>query len=78
MYLHATYLVTPERLPLGVSNLYMWARELLDKDGVRRGQKESRRWVEVYEILAEMAARLPTTRLVYVADRESDIVALMW
>ena len=78
MYLHATYLITPERLPLGVSNLWMWARELRDKDGIRHGQKESRRWVEGYEILAEMAARLPTTRLVYVADRESDIVSLMW
>ncbi len=78
MYVHATYLITPERVPLGVANLWMWAREFRDKNGVRGGQKESLRWIEGYENLAEMAERLPSTRLVYVADRESDIVALMW
>jgi hypothetical protein len=79
MYMHPTYLVTPERLPLGVTNLCMWAREFRDKDGVRPGQRESRRWVEAYENLAEMADRLGDgTRLVYVADRESDMIELMW
>jgi hypothetical protein len=78
MYLHASYMVTPERLPLGVSDLWMWARELKDKNGVRPGQKESLRWIEGYERVAEMAERMPATRLVYVADRESDIAALMW
>lgn len=78
MYLHATYMTTPERLPLGVSDLWMWARELKDKNGARPGQKESLRWIEGYERVAEMAERMPVTRLVYVADRESDIAALMW
>lgn len=40
MYLHATYMTTPERLPLGVSDLWMWAREFRGKDGVRPGQRE--------------------------------------
>jgi hypothetical protein len=44
---------------------------------VRHGQKESARWIEGYERVAELAATLPGTRLVYVADREADAVALM-
>ena len=55
----------------------MWAREPKDKDGSRPGIKESMRWVEGYERLAEMAAELPGTRLVYLADREADIMDLM-
>lgn len=55
----------------------MWAREPKDKDGSRPGIKESVRWVEGYERLAEMAAELPETRLVYLADREADIMDLM-
>lgn len=78
MHLHVTYVVTPEREPLGVSNAWMWAREFRDADGVRHGQKESMRWVEGYERVAEMAERLPSTRLVYIADRECDLVAMMW
>ena len=38
---------------------------------------ESTRWIEGYESIAEMATQLPTTRLVYVADREADIGALL-
>ena len=77
MYLHPTYAVTPTREPLGVLDAWMWARAKRGKDGVRPGQKESARWIEGYERVAEMAATLPGTRLVYVADREADVVALM-
>lgn len=35
------------------------------------------RWTESYERVAEQAATLPETRLVYVTDREGDIAALM-
>ncbi|NJD07497.1 MAG: hypothetical protein FIA97_13505 [Methylococcaceae bacterium] len=38
---------------------------------------ESLRGVEGYERIAERAAELPDTRLVYVADREADILAVM-
>ena len=55
----------------------MWTRELRDADGSRPGIKESRRLIEGYERLAEMAGQLPTTRLVYLADREADIMDLM-
>ena len=69
MYVHPTYAVTPGRLPLGILDNWMWARPL---DTV-----ESRRWIEGYERLAERALALPGTRLVYVADREADILELM-
>jgi hypothetical protein len=77
MYLHATYAVTPDREPLGVMNAWMWAREPRDENGQRGGVCESVRWIESYEIVAQQAASMSGTRLVYVADREGDIAALM-
>jgi hypothetical protein len=77
MYLHPTYAVTPQREPLGILDAWMWAREKKDESGQRGGPKESLRWIEGYERIAEMAPSLPSTRLVYVADREADLMALM-
>jgi hypothetical protein len=77
LYLHPTYAVSTEREPLGVLDAWMWAREPKDGRGKREGIKESTRWIEGYTRLAELSESLPDTRLVYVADRESDIVELM-
>lgn len=80
MYLHPTLAVTPQREPLGVTDAWMWAREPREdgQDGPTPGApKESTRWIEGYERVAEMAAALPATRLVYVADREADLVEMM-
>jgi hypothetical protein len=77
MYLHPTYAVTPGREPLGIVDAWMWAREKKDKFGMRGGPKESLRWIEGYERIADMAEHLPDTRLVYVADREADLMPLM-
>lgn len=77
MYLHPTYAVTPGRIPLGVLDAWMWAREARDAQGKRDGPKESLRWIEGYERIAEAAPQLPDTRLVYVADREADMIGLM-
>ena len=77
MYAHPTYAVSTSREPLGVIDAWMWARELKDKEAHRAGIKESVRWIEGYERLAEMAELVPATRLVYLADREADIMALM-
>jgi len=77
MYLHPTYAVSTDRVGLGVLDAWMWAREFKDADGKRGGIKESMRWIEGYERTAELAPELPDTRLVYVADREADITALM-
>jgi hypothetical protein len=77
MCLHPTCAVTPSREPLGVLDAHMWAREPTDTHGMRPGIKVSTRSIEGYERPAEQAAELPTTRLVFVADWKSDIVALM-
>lgn len=77
MYLHPTYAVTPEREPLGLLDVWRWARQPKGPDGARPGDLESERWCKGYERVAELAAVLPNTRLVYVADREADILAVM-
>jgi hypothetical protein len=73
LYLHPTYAVTPDREPLGVTDAWMWAR----REKGEPDERESVRWIEGYERVAEQAATMPTTRLVYVADREGDILELM-
>jgi len=77
MYLYPTYAVTPARTALGVVDAWMWAREKRNKEGQREGPKESTRWVEGYDRIAEMAQEMQGTRLVYVADREADLMPLM-
>jgi hypothetical protein len=73
MSLHPTFAVSTAREPLGVLDAWMWARDFKQPDGTRPGIKESTRWIEGYERVAELAPRLPETRLVYVADREADL-----
>ena len=77
LYLHPTYVITPERELLGVINAWTWAREL--KTGVtpRVGVLEGVRWVVSYERVASQALELLDTRHVCIGDRESDILALM-
>lgn len=77
MFVHPTLAVTPERLQLGLLDSWMWAREFKDKNGMRPGINESVRWVEGYERVAELAMELPQTRLVYMSDREGDLLPLM-
>ena len=77
MYLHPTYVVSPQREPLGVLDAWMWARKPREGDGPREGIVESTRWIEGYERVAERAQAMPQVRQVYVADREADIVALL-
>jgi len=77
MYVHPTYAVSVAREPLGVLDAWMWAREPKDERGERDGIRESVRWTEGYQRIAEYAEELPDTRLVYVADRESDLLELM-
>jgi hypothetical protein len=43
----------------------------------RHGQNEITRWIEVYERFAEIAAEMPATRLVYIADRNGEPVDMM-
>ena len=73
LYMHPTLAVTPAGVALGVLDAWIWARKPKDQPDI----KESTRWVEGYEIVADLAETVPDTRLVYVADREGDLRALM-
>jgi hypothetical protein len=73
MYVHPTLAVSENGVALGVLDAWMWARKPKGEADV----PESLRWIEGYERVAELAVRLPSTRLVYVADREGDIRALL-
>lgn len=77
MYVHPTYAVSLSREPLGVLDAWIWAREPKDENGEREGIRESLRWTEGYLRVVEYAVELSSTRLVYVADRESDLLELM-
>ncbi|MFZ0257416.1 MAG: transposase, partial [Gammaproteobacteria bacterium] len=80
LHIHPTLMVTPERVPLGVFDAWNWARDPEDfgTDQRQRSieEKERIRWLEGYRRVCEAQAELPETRLVYVADRESDIYEL--
>ena len=81
MYLHPTLAVTPERVPLGLLDLYSWAREpgsLGQSKGSNRPleDKESVRWVDGFARVNALAEQLPDTRLAYLADREGDLYDL--
>jgi hypothetical protein len=73
VYVHPTLAVTPAGVALGVIDAWRWARGPKEPPQV----KASTRWVEGYEIVADLAEQLPDTRLVYVADREGDLRELM-
>ncbi len=73
MYVHPTLAVSEAGVALGVLDAWMWARKPKGEADIR----ESLRWTEGYERVAELAGRLPGTRLVYVADREGDLRELL-
>lgn len=85
LYLHPTVAFTPERLCLGVVDLWTWVRDAKThgtKDRASRAsrpieEKESFRWLEGYRRICGLQKEVgETTRLVYVADRESDLFEL--
>lgn len=83
LMLHPILAVTPQRLSLGVIDACLWARDP-KAFGVRRSNRpkgaetrESYRWIYGYHQLCAVAKRVPSTRLVYVTDREGDITDLL-
>ena len=72
MYLHPTLILDAQRTPLGTLDAWMWARQ----DKPQADIKESLRWIEGYERVAELAERLEQSQVVYIADREGDIAQL--
>jgi hypothetical protein len=81
LYVHPTLAVTPDGVPLGVLDAWLWTRDRAtfgeDKRHWPIEAKESMRWLEGFARCAELAETLPDTRLVYVADRECDIHEFM-
>jgi len=84
LHLHPTLAVTPDRLCLGVLDSWSWARDAEDHGGKDRHhrlnrpieEKESLRWLEGYRCVCDLQSVVPQTRLVYMADRESDLFEL--
>lgn len=76
---HGTLAFTPERLPLGVLSLRLWARDAAKprQRMTRRSRaiedKESHKWIESVQAVAALQERVPGTRCVSVGDRESDV-----
>ena len=76
---HGTLAFTPEGLPLGVLGLRVWARDPKNR-GIKATRrlraiedKESYKWLDSVQALAQLREQLPGTRLVSVADREGDV-----
>lgn len=80
LHVHPTLMVTPERVPLGVFDAWIWARDPetfgQDTSHLPIEDKESVRWLEGYQRVNEITDELAHTQLVYVADREGDIYEL--
>ncbi len=84
LYIHPTLAITPDRLCLGVLDQWSWARDAANHGGKDRQhrlkrpleEKESYRWLEGYRCVCDLQTVLPQTRLVYVADRDSDLFEL--
>jgi hypothetical protein len=85
---HATFAVTPERVPLGVVDANLWSRDLeefrANKKRSKRAKekrrkqtpiedKESFRWVKGYRLACNIAAQAPNTTVVAISDSEGDI-----
>jgi hypothetical protein len=83
LWLHSLLAVRPDGVPLGVLDAQCWGRELVALTGKERGrnaksidEKESYRWIQMYQQAAAAARRMPQTQLVVMADREGDLYEL--
>ena len=79
LYDHTHLAVTPQRLCLGVVGMTLFDRtpESLGQAQQRRSlpieEKESFRWLEGFRLASELAAEVPDTQIISVADREGDL-----
>src|SRR3954469_13228453 len=78
-FAHSQLVVTPERLPLGLWNTLIYAREDSNhgKSAQRKSQpieeKETMRWLEGYRQACVLAEEVPGCQVLSVSDREGDI-----
>ena len=87
VFLHLLHAFTPDGTPLGTIQATPWTREegtpstsklpSHKRVSIPIEQKESYRWVTTLERTQQLAAQLPQTQLVCVADSEADIYELL-
>ena len=83
VFLHPLYAFTSDGTPLGTVAATVWARpdephlSSAERQARRKAlpieQKESQRWIDMLRRSKELAAEMPSTRLICVADSEADI-----
>ena len=82
LLVHSTLAITPERVPLGVLQQQVWAREAQSfahlQDHKRRPieEKESHKWLLGLESVLAARQAVPGTHWVCVTDREGDLFDL--
>lgn len=81
LLLHSTLAITPERVPLGLLQQQVWAREKElrhNQDHKQRpiDDKESQKWLRSVEAVIAAQRECPTTQFVSVGDREADVYDL--
>jgi hypothetical protein len=84
VFFHPLYAISEEGIPLGIVDHLMWARESIrtdlsaaEKQRLRKAmafeEKESCRWVEMFQSGEQIARANPQTMYVNVSDSEADI-----
>lgn len=77
LMVHDTLAFTAQGIPLGLLNLQCWAREGIGSSEARHRKaiedKESFKWIESYQAVSGVQARVRKTQMVVMADREADI-----
>lgn len=76
--LHSSLALSQDGLPLGLVQLHGYAPQSAEGKDRQRPieQKESYRWIEGFAQAMEIAALLPNTQVISVADREADMFEL--
>jgi len=79
---HNTVAITPDRVPLGILQQQVWARDAEtfgqadDRNQRPTSEKESQKWLESLEAVAAARERCPDTQFVSVGDSEADMYDL--
>ena len=74
---HTQFVITEDRLPLGILGTHIYARTDEDFRSKQKNipieEKESYRWLKGYQQACDLAASLPDTEVFSISDREGDI-----
>lgn len=86
-FLHPLYAMDTQGIPLGMVDQVIWTRDTIRDDLIRKEraalrrqacyeEKESYRWLEMFQSGEQIARANPQTHFIHVADSESDIYEL--